>query len=167
MTEFHKTDALIFHRVDADTPTWCAYEISYQDGTAPPTIIFVSACKLQEVFTIRPAMNNSEFRKIVKPGAVVGIRIFATGTNVHAIRRAAQERLEAFPSRPICNARGFRVSTPGRARPIRCSNGKTYRNQNEAALDLGVQQPTISRHLAGFAQSVAGETLWYKGEREE
>lgn len=161
MLTFQKTDALLYMTTDADNPTWCAFEITHQPPNEAPSIIFVAACKLSEVFSLRQALNNSEFRRIVTPGTPIGIRIFATGLDRHAVYRDAQNRMEAFPTRPICNLRGFKISTPGRSRNIKCSNGKTYRNQTEAAADLGVHQPTISRHMSGMSKNVRGETLWY------
>lgn len=139
---------------------WCVYEHWLHDPDAPDgrTLIFVSACKLTDVFTLIDGKANSEWNRLVTDRSYLFIRIVFTGERVACQREAANHARRQSPY-PRCNLAGFNMH--GANRPILCSNGVTYSGQTEAAQALGLNQGQISLHLRGQVATVKGYTFTY------
>lgn len=141
---------------------WCVYEHRlHKPGGEPSEVIFVSWCKLNEVYNLTYAARNSEWKKLsATPGVFIYVKIIATGTESDC-RNAAVRHMRTFDPMPICNLKG--VDTTLVSRRIGCSNGKEYESQTDAATQLGIPQGMISRHLnAGpnHVKHVKGLTFW-------
>lgn len=159
MTTIIPCDASVVVNVRPEAPLWAAYE--YQavlDPSEPPTVIYVGASTLANVYQLREGRTNSEFVKIFANGGHVLVRVIATGERGDVIR-FAQQHMRTFDPLPRCNLHGFNVK--GRNRAVMCSNGKTYPSQLEAARALGVSQSAISQCLGGRISHVNGMTFTY------
>lgn len=133
---------------------WCAFEhLAVLEPGAPPSVIFVSACRLIDVYRLVEGRTNSDWASLFDRGGAVMVRIVATGEQIEIIR-FARSHVMAMQPMPRCNLKGFNVR--GQQRAVRCSNGVTYRTQREASLALGVSQSAISQHLAGKLTTVRG-----------
>lgn len=133
---------------------WCVYE-----HHNPPEIIYVNACRLRDVFSMREARDNSEWFRMYQKGGGLLLHITMITVDRNEAIRSAIERVKSLPTMPRCNLHGFNMRTA--SRPIICSNGVTYQTQSEAAKALGVAQPHISRNLRGALKSVNGYTFAY------
>lgn len=57
------------------------------------------------------------------------------------------------------NRETLEKSNGGTVFELRCSNGKTYESEREAASDLGVSRYTVKQHLIGKRRHIEGETI--------
>lgn len=155
------------HSFTVGTPTtftddWCVYEhyIRSNDptGAQPPTLIYIGACRLRDVFKLTDAGRNSEWRKIVTPETPLMISIVETGGRIE-MQRSVGNRCRQLPSFPRCNLFGHDAF--GIQKAIVCSNGKTYASQIEAARSLNLDQGAISKHMRGELRTVKGFTFAY------
>jgi hypothetical protein len=143
-----------------ERPQWVAfeYQASMSPG-APPTVIYVGASPLTEVYRLGEGRSNSEFADIFRNGGHVLVRIIAIGDRHDIVRHAINYMRDNFETVPRCNLRGF--NTKGMNRAIRCSNGTTYDSQTEAARALGISQSAISQVLSGKLTHAGGYTFTY------
>lgn len=139
---------------------WCVYEhhVALEAGQ-PPQVIHVGACRLIDAFRLGDARQNTEWQAIFEHGGHVLVRIVSTTDNRMEAIQAARAHLATFNPMPRCNMHGYNAR--GTARPVRCSNGITYRTQSEAANALGITQSAVSQHLAGHIKSAGGFTFEY------
>lgn len=140
-------------------PTWAAFE--YQASLtagAPPTVIYVGAAPLTEIYRLGEGRSNSDFCDIFRNGGHVLVRIIATGEREPCLRYA-MDHMRQFESVPRCNRLGFNVK--GMARQVHCSNGITYATQSAAALALGLSQSAVSQVLSGKIAHAGGFTFTY------
>jgi hypothetical protein len=139
---------------------WCMYTHSVAGAPGePPVTVYVGACLLRDVFTAPDARRNSEWLKTVQPDStVLMLSVMATGDMSEMLNKKA---VMVRDMSPICNRIGRDVTTM--ARMLTCSNGKTYRSQQDAADELGINQSQLSKHLRGVAgyKSVKGYTFRY------
>jgi hypothetical protein len=133
---------------------WCAYE-----HHCPPHIIYVNACKLIDVFKLAEARDNSEWFRMFANGGAMMIHLLLITDSRHRAVETAIARAKSLPTMPRCNLHGWNMKTA--ARPILCSNGKTYSTQREAADDLHLDQGNLSKHLRGKLKNVGGYTFAY------
>lgn len=143
---------------------WCVYEhhVVLEEG-APPTMILVGACKLNEVFNMTDGKTNSEWAKVFANGGKLLLRIVAVADDKPEAVRHAQGIMR--DKQPICNLRGFDLKTQRNA--IKClTNGRRYNSQSEAANDLGINQGQLSRHLRGTGKHVNGFVFAYAPPEE-
>jgi hypothetical protein len=152
-------DSSLIINVRPEAPIWAAfeYQASLEPGT-PPTVIYVGAAILADVYRLVEGRTNSEFVKLFANGGHVLVRIIATGERIEIIR-FAQQHMRTFDPMPRCNVHGFNIK--GISKAVMCSNGKTYPSQTEAARDLGVSQSAISQCLGGKISHVNGLTFSY------
>lgn len=156
-----KQDAsVIGNTMDIDKQ-FCAYEhLAVIQPGKPPEVVFVSVCKLLDVFRMVEGRRNSEWAKMFSHGGDVMVRIIATGTERTEVIRFAMNHMKQLPAKPRCNLHG--VMMKGIKRPIICSNGQTFNSQLDAARALGVSASAISRHLKGDFNTVGGYTFAYE-----
>ncbi len=139
---------------------WCVYEHSIHQQDAPPAAIFVGYCRLNDLFMMREARNNSEWARITNNGNVpIMLRIVALTDEMTDANKLALSQLATYPTWPHCNANGYNLEAARRT--IQCSNGQTFTSQEEAARVLGVSQSAVSQHLRGRLKAVKGHTLAY------
>lgn len=142
--------------------TYCV--VSYQriNGTAPPTLMMITACPLSQAFNMTVPGRNAYWRSVMTPETGVIVEVHKIGTkqecNIDATSRMARAPVKPECMRWTVAARGTRL--------IACSNGQTYRDQSEAADALGVSQSAISQCLRGHMATVRGETLMYADQPE-
>lgn len=160
----NKADASLV--VDTHQPgkLWCAFEhlVSFAAG-APPEVILVGTCKLQDVYRLIDGARNSEWQRIFSGGGQVMVRVIATGLEQQEVHRFAMTHMRSMPTMPRCNLRG--VTTKGTAQRIECvTNGVTYDSQKSAADALSISGSAISRHLRGDLSHVGGYVFRLAGE---
>lgn len=156
-----KQDASIIGNTMNLDKQFCAYEhLAVVEPGKPPEVVFVSACKLLDVYRMVEGRRNSEWAKMFRDGGDIMVRIIATGPDRTEIIRFAMNHMRQMSPRPRCNLHG--VLMKGVARPLICSNGQTFNSQVEAARALGVSASAISRHLKGELNTVAGYTFGYE-----
>lgn len=155
--------AIIYTPATPESDMWCVYEhsIKASDPTAPPKVIYINACKLNDVFRMSEAHNNSEWARLTTFNPLIMIRITAVTTDRAEAMKEAQKQIRSHNPMPDCNLRGYNMF--GRSNAILCSNGKEYPNQLEAANALGLSQSAISQQLRGKLKSVKGYTFSKKG----
>jgi hypothetical protein len=139
---------------------WCAYEHQavLTEG-APPQVIFVSACRLCDVYKLNEGKTNSDWHSIFYNGGHVLVRIIATGDKADIIRHA-QKYARSLQPTPRCNLHGFSIK--GGRRAIRCHQTDiVYPSQLAAAEALGLSQGAISQHLDGKISNLNGMTFEY------
>ena len=133
---------------------WCVYEhISPANGE----IVYVSTCKLTDVFHMHQGHNNSEWRNLIETDPRMIIRIVAvTDDNVAAFNEA-RRIINAKQPQPRCNLYGYNLT--GSQGVIVCNDGRIFMTQGEAARALGCSQSSVSQHLSGKLDSVKGFKL--------
>lgn len=135
--------------VEQLTDAYCVYEhwMNDPDPTLTPEqafrLMFISYCKLYDVFTCPEARRNNEWQKHFKSGVQVTLRIIMTTTDAREAMNYAQAQVRE--KRPFCNIRGYRQS--GRTLVICNENGETYRSAADAAKALGLSQSQLTNHL--------------------
>ncbi len=161
----HSSSALV---VDTKTSTedWAVVEHhAVLQENEPPTIVMVTACKLVDVYRLADGKVNSEWAKIFRHGGQVMVQIVATTDEKTEAFKHAQERIRDIVPTPVCNMRGHSLKTARRA--IIChQNERRYNSQAEAAADLGIHAPSISRQLNGHARQAQGFTFAYAAPEE-
>lgn len=158
-------DASLVVDTSPDLDPWCAFEhLAALEAGHPPQVIYVGACRLVDVFRLTEGKTNSDWSSLFANGGYVLVRIIATGTRQDIVNYATRH-VRTFDPMPRCNVRGYNVR--GARRAVICNNnGTTYRNQSEAAAELGVTQSAISQHLDGKLSSVRGYTFRYAAPHE-
>jgi hypothetical protein len=139
--------------------TWCVYEHRMQGS--PPPLVYIGACLLRDLWTAPDARRNTAWVKLV----TIDTPLLISVTHIGTISECLNARASAIAThRPVCNVTGRDISTT--ARLIRCSNGQTYRTQQEAAETLGISQSAISKVLRRVPHhvSVQGYTFSYDEE---
>lgn len=126
---------------------WCVVEYwtkEHIDAEWRFTMLYV--CELRQAYTFHGLYRNPVWRDMVKPDMLINARVTHVG-DVISCRRHMDTRLNTMPVKPPANVHPahwiMKVSR------LECSNGQTYRNQSEAARQLGLTQSAISKHLAG------------------
>lgn len=144
---------------------WCAYEHSATlEAGKPPSVIFVSACRLVDVYKLTEGKTNSDWSALFERGGQLLVRIIATGDKVDVIKHA-QRHARSLPTLPRCNLHGINVR--GARRAVLChQNGRTYATQREASDELGLSQSAISQHLDGKLTAVRGYSFEYTSRRD-
>lgn len=136
--------------------TWCTVE--YQvifDLSAPPTVMMITACRLDKAFQMTTPAINSVWKQYVLPEHGVIVVIHHTGTRAECLVEANKLSLS---KRPIC----IMGANQSISRPmIQCDDGRTWRTQVEAAEALGTTQSAVSMALRGLSATVAGHRLAY------
>lgn len=140
---------------------WCVYEHhrNPDEGTGPAELVYIGSCRIVDVYRLRDARLNTEWQRLFGDGRAVMVKIVAIYNSQHEAQNAAFNLIRAKPTMPICNERGYTVFQ--QQRRIKCSNGKIYKNQTEAAMDLGVSQSAVSQCLRGLIPSVRGYGFVY------
>lgn len=125
---------------------WCVAEYSTPIGR-----LFVTATKLSQALLLIEPSKNPAWQQMVQDDTPITVRIIMVGTR-------EQCYVEANRQEPAwCN-----LAAQGSKRPlIQCSNGETYRTQQEAANALGLDQGAISAQLNGRLRTVKGYTFTY------
>lgn len=143
---------------------WCAFEHqAVLEPGSPPVVIFVSACRLSDVYKLSEGKTNSDWAAIFANGGHVLVRIIATGDKTDIIRHA-QKHARTLQPTPRCNLRGVNMS--GGRRAVKChQTGEVYASQLAAADALGVTQSALSQHLAGKLNAIGGYTFEYTVDR--
>lgn len=151
--------ALVLNTKSA-TELWCVYEhlVSFS-ADQPPQVIYVNACRLQDVWKMTEARSNSEWQAIFAQGGHTLVRVVAIADNRDDATKHARAHIATFDPMPRCNLRGF--NNKGAARRVVCSNGTTYPTQSAAAAALGVTQSAISQALRGDLKQVGGWSFEY------
>lgn len=141
---------------------WCVFEhLAQFVADKPPEVIFVSVCKLSEVYRLIEGVRNSEWNRIFAEGGTVMVRIVATTEEKHEAQRYAVQHMRTLEKHPRCNLHG--VLQHGRTRPIMEIESKiVYASQTDAASKLAISASAISRHLNGQLSHVNGYTFEYK-----
>lgn len=139
---------------------WCAYE-----HHSPPHVVYVNACRLVDVFKMREARDNSEWLRMFANGGGIVLHFLCITDDRNEAMRVAIERCKSLPTMPRCNLHGYNMHKA--PRKIICSNGATYKSQNEAAKLLNISQGNLSKHLRGELTSVSGYTFAYVTEVEQ
>lgn len=156
-----KVDAALVIDIRRNNETWCVYEhqVVMKQGE-PPETIMIGACRLVDLFHLRDGKTNSEWAQIFTNGGQVLVRIVATTLNrPDAFRHAAELVRDSRPA-PRCNLLGYNMRSS--RRPVIClNNGKRYETQRHAALELGIHESAISRHLRGFSDAAQGMKFAY------
>jgi len=153
----------------AGANTWCVYEhhLIRNDGM-PPEVIFVGSTRLSDLFSCKDARMNSDWLPLMNAygpsGPKIMIRIIATTDDPVEANNTAIRHLRTFDKTPRCNLHGF--NNYRRTAFIMCSNGKLYTSQVEAATELGIKQPAISRVLRGGAQHASGYSFTYATQED-
>ena len=158
----YKTPGVMFPitNVNDTDKLWCVYEHHTPPANGePPTIIYINACKLIDVFSFKDARDNSEWFRMYQNGGGLLLHILLITDDRNEAFRHAIERAKSMTPMPRCNLHGWNMRTA--ARPILCSNGVTYQTQAEAATALGLAQSNISRCLRGKLNSVGGYRFAY------
>ncbi len=160
----HSADCSLVVAVQETADQYCAYEhhLIVTPGQ-PPEIIMVGSCKLTDVYRLIDGKTNSDWAGIFANGGSVMVRIIAVGDNKVDMRRFAATHARSLPKMPRCNQHGYNVR--GITRRIICNNGIEYESQAKAAMELGISQSAISRHLRGELGSVNGFTFFYQGTK--
>lgn len=156
---FQPQDATLVGNVEEMPFAWCVYEHTiHAPGHDKTDVVYVSWCRLAEVYGLLYAKRNSEWASLTAtPGTYVYVRIVATGTEADC-RNEAMKRATTLRPRPVCNLKG--IDTTLVKRRIACSNGQTYASQTEAARILSLPQGMLSRHLSGQLKHVKGLKFW-------
>ena len=153
-----KTDSSLIIATSVKANQWCVYEhLAQFEPGKPPEVVFVNACKVLNVYRMTEGRRNTEWQRMFSGGAQIQVRIVAVTDDKYEAIRYIAKHVATLPELPRCNLRG--VSTKGVARPILCSNGKTYKTQTDAADDLGIHASAISRHIRGYGRTVNGYTF--------
>lgn len=151
-------DATIAYPVADMANAWCAYEhVMHQPGQEQTSVVYISWCKLHEVYNLTYASRNSEWVKLATPGTYIYVRIIAIGGEADCRNLAIRKTRETSPM-PVCNLKGVDMTLTSRR--LGCSNGEEYESQTDAARILGVPQSMISQQLAGKLKHVKGLKFW-------
>ena len=139
----------------------CAFEHSMPINPGePPRCIFVSACKLSDLFTMREAINNSEWARMTNNGKVpVIVTILAITNTALEATRVAFAHMQSLPEWPHCNKHGYNLDRASRR--IKCSDGREFNNQEEAARAINCTPSAISQHMRGKLAHVKGYRFEY------
>ena len=145
----------------------CAFEhLATFEAGAPPEVILVGTCKLNDVYRLAVGKNNSEWVKIFANGGSVMVRIVALGDNQAEINRWANIHMRALPSIPRCNLHGLKLR--GWSRAIKCENtGEVFATQSAACEALGLDGGSLSKHLSGKSAHVDGRIFRYVVEGDQ
>lgn len=139
----------------------CVFEHSMQSTpNDPPQKLFVSACKLTDLLTMREAINNSEWARVTNNGKhPIIITIIAICNTALEANRAAFTYMQSLPEWPHCNKHGFNLDRSSRR--IMCSDGREFNNQDEAARAIGCTPSALSQHMRGKLPHVKGYRFEY------
>lgn len=141
---------------------WCSYEHwAVLTPGEKSMCIYIGCCKLTDLFRMKDPRTNSYWTKLFKNGGSVEVRVLATSESQSDMVKHSIRTLRGYHPKPVCNIHG--ISMRSSHRKLLCSNGQTYKNQQDAAIALGIQQTSISRHLQGKVGSVQGYTFAYQG----
>lgn len=161
MPDYPLKDVLLpIQDVNSINKLWCAYE-----HHVPPQIVYVNTCKLTDLFKLADARDNSEWFKMFANGGGIMIHLLLITDSRHRAVETAIARAKSLTPMPRCNLHGWNMKTS--ARPILCSNGKTYSTQREAADELKLDQGNLSKHLRGELKTVGGYTFAYASPEAE
>jgi hypothetical protein len=140
---------------------WCMYEhhMIFTPGD-PPTLVYVNACKLTDVYLLREARNNSDWCALAANGYPIVVSITNTFDNQAEAINHVQRAIKAMQPMPRCNLHGYNLF--GSNRIIVASDGREFASQAEAARLLGCSQSAISQHMRMQLKSIKGITLAYK-----
>lgn len=139
----------------------CAFEHSMTINPGePPRVIFVSACKLNDLFMMREGMANSEWARLTDNGkrSIIVTILAITNTPLEA-NRVAFAHMQGLPEWPHCNKHGYNLDRA--ARRIKCSDGREFANQDEAARAINCTPSAISQHMRGKLAHVKGYRFEY------
>lgn len=145
---------IAINNVNNFTNLYAVYEHVLADGK----VIFINLCRLTEVFTLKQARDNSEWRKLFANGGGMFINIIHTTNDEIEGRNFASKRIAELGYRPHCNLYGHDLRVHNRR--IRCSNGEIYNSQSDAARALGLHQGNLSKHMKGFSKTIGG--YWFE-----
>lgn len=141
---------------------WCVFEYwaTLKEGE-PPQCIMCGAERLIDVYKLRTGKSNTEFARIFANGGTIMVRIIAIGGSRRELIQAAVMQTRKYTPAPVCNTKGYTAG--GIIRRISCSDGRIFDSQQHCAVELGVSQSAISRHLRGEGNHVKGYLLTYAG----
>lgn len=153
--------ALIAASPDAIEQLFCSYEhhMVFTPGD-PPTLVFVHACKLTDVYLMREARSNTDWVLLAEQNYPLIINVTNTFDSLADAINHVQRQVKAMPAPPRCNLHGYNMASMRRI--IVCSDGREFGNQSEAARAIGVSQSAISQHMKSKTSTVKGYKLAYK-----
>lgn len=139
---------------------WCVYQHELHDlETGDMRVIYVSWCRLVEVFTFKDAERNTEWMKLVTDAHHVTVRILAMGSQDDCRNYSAQY-VRTLPAMPECLVKGIDIGSA--THRICCSNGMEYASQQDASAALNIPQGMISQAVNGKIKHAKGLHFWRK-----
>lgn len=139
---------------------YCVAELSRLDlSNQEMKVIFVYVERLADLYRLFKLNRNEVWRTMIADDDMLSMKIISTGNMNHCMMSADKHK-NALGYVPICNQAAYRIFATTKL-PIKCSNGKIYKSQSEAARAIGVAQSHISRCLSGKQKSVNGFTFAY------
>lgn len=158
-----KCDATVLMNTASDVITYCVFEhYAVLDPSKPPELIYVGTGKLATVLMHTDARKNTEWQRLFAAGGTLMVRIIATSENARDCQIYAVQHMKQMARMPRCNLHGS--ARRGLKRAVQCSDGRVFSSQKEAALQCGITESVLSRHMNNMVPHVNGLRFTYVPE---